>query len=101
MYALSGTRLLPGPPEQRTLELFASDAESLLVSFLSELLYFGEQEGLGFDSFELQMKEDSLRARLAGAPIASQDKEIKAVTYHNLAIRQTGRDLEANIVFDV
>jgi SHS2 domain-containing protein len=29
------------------------------------------------------------------------DKEIKAVTYHNLAVRQTETGLAVNIVFDV
>jgi SHS2 domain-containing protein len=33
--------------------------------------------------------------------IASLDKEIKAVTYHNLAVRQTRNGFEAHIVFDV
>jgi SHS2 domain-containing protein len=42
-----------------------------------------------------------LLAQVESAPIASLAKEIKAVTYHNLAIRQTERGLQANIVFDV
>jgi SHS2 domain-containing protein len=36
-----------------------------------------------------------------GAPIQTQSKEIKAVTYHNLEIRETSRGLEVSIVFDV
>jgi SHS2 domain-containing protein len=42
-----------------------------------------------------------LHIELGGAPIASQEKEIKAVTYHNLVIRRIHKGLAANIVFDV
>lgn len=102
MYALSGVRLSSAPRARRTLHLQAIDAESLLVRFLAELLYLGEQEGLGFDIFALSLSgETSLHAELSGAPIASLEKEIKAVTYHNLAIRHTERGLEINLVFDV
>ncbi len=101
MYTLSGIRLGPGPRQPRTLAVQAHDPESLLVSFLSELLFLGEQEGLGFDSFDLQLEGDRLQARLAGAPIVSTDKEIKAVTYHQLQVRETQEGLRVNIVFDV
>jgi SHS2 domain-containing protein len=36
-----------------------------------------------------------------GAPIASMDKEIKAVTWHNLRVRREADGLRVNIVFDV
>jgi len=102
MYALSGLRLQPGPPQTRRLELHALDAESLLVRFLTELLWLGQQEGLGVDSFQLALDPDwTLRAELTGALILSLDKDIKAVTYHNLAVRQTPQGLEVEIVFDV
>lgn len=101
MYALAGARLQAGPRQARTLELEGSDAESLLVRFLAELLFFAEAENLGFDAFELQVAQNRLRARLEGAPLSELAKEIKAVTYHNLAIRQTGQGLVVNIIFDV
>jgi SHS2 domain-containing protein len=101
MAALSGVRLEPGPREERTLELSAGDRESLLVSLLSELLWLGEEERLGFDEIEVDVAGDTLVARLKCAPIASQDKEIKAVTYHNLAVRDTPSGVEVSVVFDV
>ena len=101
MYALAGARLKDAPRQERGFELHGVDAEALLVSFLSELLYITEQEILGFDQYRLNVDGFHLRARLVGAPLASLDKEIKAVTYHNLAIRHTERGLEAHIVFDV
>lgn len=101
MYMLAGTRLQTSPRLKRELQLRMSDTESLLVSFLTELLYFGEQDGVGFDEYQLTLQEYELKAVLWGAPIAQQNKEIKAVTYHKLAIRQTPRGQEVNIVFDV
>lgn len=101
MYHLMGTRLHPEPPLTRQLKFQALDRESILVAFLSELLYLGEVEELGFDTFEIKLEADTLHAQLGGAPLASQSKEIKAVTYHNLAIRETDRGLEVTIVFDV
>ena len=101
MYALSGTHLYSEPRISRTLELTAEDAEGLLVKFLAELLYLSEQYGLAFDVFELQIDTGSLRGRLLGAPMTEQTKEIKAVTYHKLAIQPGPRGLEARIVFDV
>ena len=101
MYALSGTRLAPGPRVSREFEIPFTDRETLLVDFLSELLFYGEDGGLAFDACDLQFDGSTLKVRAEGAPIQSQDKEIKAVTYHRLQIRSTGRGLEANIVFDV
>lgn len=101
MYSLSEARLQEGPRQKRTLELEANDPESLLVSFLSELLYLSEHEGLGFDSYRLSLEAENLLAELGGAPLTSIDKEIKAVTYHNLNIQKGPRGLETRIVFDV
>jgi SHS2 domain-containing protein len=71
------------------------------VSFLSELLYYTEREGLFFDSYDIKLDGHTLQAQVAGVPIARQSKEIKAVTYHNLEVRANQGRLEANIVFDV
>lgn len=101
MYSLSGARLQPAPRQARRLEFQAYDAESLLVKFLSELLFLGYQEGLAFDRFHLAIEGYQLQANLEGAPILSIDKEIKAVTYHKLEVRQTERGQEVRIVFDV
>jgi SHS2 domain-containing protein len=101
MYALSGTHLYPDPRITRSLELVAEDAEGLLVKFLSELLFIGEQYGLAFDGFDLQIDGYRLRARLHGAPMTEQSKEIKAVTYHQMSIQPGPRGLVVRIVFDV
>jgi SHS2 domain-containing protein len=101
MNALAGVNLAPGPKMHRTLSLSAPDLESLLVAFLSELLYASEQEHLAFDDFEIRVEGQTLEARMHGSPIASLNKAIKAVTYHNLHIQQTAQGYEVEIVFDV
>ena len=101
MYGLMGVVLAGGPRQRRRLELAGADRESLLVDFLAELLYLAESEGLAFDRLELEAADGRLAARLEGAPIASHTKDIKAVTYHWLEIRDTATGLETRIVFDV
>jgi SHS2 domain-containing protein len=101
MYSLSGMRLRLEPRLVRTLNLKANDCETLLVKFLSELLYITEQEWIGFDKFRITVDGFDLEAELEGAQLASLDKEIKAVTYHRLAVRQVGGKLRVNVVFDV
>ena len=101
MYALAGIRLQPGPRIQRSLRIERSDPERLLVAFLRELLYLSERERLAFDQLNLHQDENTLEADLFGGLIANQDKEIKAVTYHNLVIRSDEQGLSVNIVFDV
>jgi SHS2 domain-containing protein len=106
MYALVAVRLKDGPPLSRTLSLTAYDSEGLLVAFLAELLFLGSAEQgeggrLGFDKFDIRINGNMLHAAVCGAPILSLDKEIKAVTYHNLKIRRTVEGFRVNLVFDV
>jgi SHS2 domain-containing protein len=101
MYALSGLRLERTQPQQRELELQAEDAEGMLVVFLGELLHFIEQDNLAFDEFLMELDGYALHAQLIGSQVQKIDKEIKAVTYHNLMVRQSSQGLRVNIVFDV
>jgi SHS2 domain-containing protein len=101
MMALSGLQMNTEPQIERQFDLQAPDNESLLVAFLSELLFLGEQEGLGFDHFRIKIHEHRLSAQLSGAPLLSIDKEIKAVTFHRLAILTDENGLRTRLVFDV
>jgi SHS2 domain-containing protein len=101
MYTLMQAKLTAEPREAYRFEINAPDREVVLVTFLSELLYFTQRDEVGFDQFELTWDVPRLTATVEGASIESLAKEIKAVTYHNLAVRDTERGLEATIVFDV
>jgi SHS2 domain-containing protein len=101
MLALAGVVLADGPRTERRVRIAAADPEGLLVGFLEELLYLGEADGLAFDRFDIQIFEGAVEARVEGAPIARQVREIKAVTWHNLAVREGPRGLETSLVLDV
>ena len=101
MNSLSGTVTGAGPRLRRAFEAEGPDPESLLVAFLSELLYYQEQENLAFDAFDLRVADQWLKVEMEGAQIRSSEKAIKAVTYHNLKIEKTREGLETTIVFDV
>ncbi|MFN3742940.1 MAG: archease [Anaerolineales bacterium] len=110
MYALAGAQAeeASAPPHAsgtaREFEVQGPDAEALLVGFLSELLYAQEQENLLFEDFEIQITSGEmwrLSARAQSRRLRSLIKAIKAVTFHNLTIRQTESGFETEIVFDV
>lgn len=102
MLDLVGARAVKGPRPWRSFHLEAEDAEGLLVSWLSELLFALETEGLTFIDFDLAIIEWSeLDGRAQQAPSERPRKEIKAVTYHDLDISRSERGLETVVVFDV
>jgi SHS2 domain-containing protein len=101
MYHLAGLKLSAHPRVTHKIEISFLEPEILLIDFLSELIYLTESEGLAFDQFNLQLNGNQLVALVSGARIESLSKEIKAATYHNLNIKETGDGLSANVVFDV
>ncbi len=98
---LAGAELADQPRVKQSFEAEGPDGESMLVAFLSELVYYAEQQNLGFDDFDIQLNDGRLKADMGGAPLKSLSKAIKAVTWHNLKIKETERGLEVEIVFDV
>jgi SHS2 domain-containing protein len=101
MAALAGVRLESAPRSKREIEIEAADPESLVVSFLSEILYFWEEESMGFDQYQLSLQDMHLTALLECLPISSIDKEIKAVTWHKLQVQFTEGQVKVRVVFDV
>jgi len=101
MNMLTGVETGSGPRVKRTFESRGYDAESLLVAFLSELVYYQEQENLTFELFGVQVDGLKLKVKMEGGEIVAVDKAIKAVTYHGLRIEETERGFETTIVFDV
>lgn len=87
---------------ERAVAVEGFDRESILVEWLGELAYLAEQEGLVFREYELQSATpQEVRATIRGGRAPELLKHIKAVTYHNLEVKETSRGLEATIVFDV
>ena len=86
----------------RVVAVRAMDYESLLVNWLTELLWLQESHHETYHRFNIEtLSPTALRAQVFGTPMTGLDKIIKAVTYHNLKIAQTARGWEAVVVVDV
>jgi SHS2 domain-containing protein len=87
---------------EQLVELQAYDTETLLVSWLGELLYLSEREESMFTDFEIvEITPTRLRAIARGGPIGEHRQHIKAVTFSDLEIIRTEAGYETIIVFDV
>ena len=87
---------------KKSVKIEALDAESMLVEWLSELAYWAETEMLIFNKFDFHtIAATHVQATLWGGHVQKLEKQIKAVTYHNLKIVETNTGLEATVVFDV
>jgi SHS2 domain-containing protein len=96
--------------QERSIEVTAESIEELLVNFLSELNYLLiVKRWITARVIEIDLDEDSqqmkLFATLAGEPFDAEKHEIrteiKAVTYHQMEVRQRGDRLGTTIVFDI
>jgi SHS2 domain-containing protein len=79
------------------------DLPSLLVDFLSEVLYLVETEKLVFEKVEFKkFTENEIEAILFGKPLKRMGVHIKGVTYHDLKIRlKEDGSWQATILFDI
>jgi SHS2 domain-containing protein len=98
--AIAGVRT-GGQRVVREISLHQTDLASLLVGFLSELVFLQENEHLAFDKFDLEVSGQHVSGTLEGADILSLERPIKAVTFHNLMILTTEGGFEVEVVFDV
>lgn len=103
LFALEGARARDdAPPTARAVHITALDYESLLVNWLTELLWLQEAHREMYQQFDITtLTSTELRAQVLGVPFVQLDKLIKAVTYHNLSIQQTAEGWEAVVVVDV
>jgi len=101
LYELCGVKYNPLDVVAHNLRFEFLDFESMLVEFLNELLYLMEEKGLVFDQFSIELNENGVEAKLMGGKLILIEKEIKAVTYHKLSIKQTDQGLQTRLVFDI
>jgi SHS2 domain-containing protein len=90
--------------EKVNVEVQAPDKESLLISFLNEILYVSYIKKVFLKEFNfLEFSENSLKAVISGClkGDARLKHEIKAATYHDVRIQKTADGYETMIVFDV
>jgi SHS2 domain-containing protein len=89
--------------EWRRIALEAQDVESLLVAWLSELLWLYQGRRFAYEAARFDSLDDrSLVASIGGAPEARQPvREIKGVTYHGLVVEREDEGWRARVIFDV
>jgi SHS2 domain-containing protein len=90
---------------ERRFKLQEDDIETLLVSWLQELLYLLDTEDLVFSRFQVRLHDLSLEATAWGEPfdpkIHTMKTEIKAVTYHQLEVAKSDQGWRAQVIFDI
>lgn len=92
----------PGEAHAINVDLRAIDNETLMVSWLEELLFNMEAHEVNYTAIDVQKVENfRLRATVQETPLAEIHKEIKAVTFHDLKIDSIDDGFITTIVFDV
>jgi SHS2 domain-containing protein len=90
---------------QRKFRLEEDDIETLLVSWLQELLYLLDTEDLIFGQFRVNLKDLALEATAWGEvfdpEIHTMKTEIKAITYHQLKVVEDDQGWKAQVIFDI
>jgi SHS2 domain-containing protein len=92
--------------QARTLHVTASDRERLLVRWLSEILYQVDGRSFVPASCAVTMEgETGLTARVRGEPLDlerhSTRTDVKAVTYHQLSVRETAEGVVVTVFLDI
>lgn len=115
LYQLLGLPAVPDCRETapaKRLEVKGQDPEEALVELLGELLYRATVEGKRLNLQELSVREDEEEGEgcrvvvrgdweaITEGEMAGQ-REIKAVTYHDVQIRRTDRGWVARVVMDL
>ena len=94
------------PRDEVSVEVRGPDPESVLVNWLSELLYLHDAEGWLFRDFEIQSLEDNSLSALARGEKFQRSRHqpkllVKAITYHQLALERTPQGWRAQVYVDI
>ena len=100
MYFLIEILFDVSPKNVRTIKIEEQDFESLLVAFLSELLFFVEKR-IFICNMDLIITPSVLIGELIEVPIISYQREIKAVTFNELSINHVNGHFMTRLVFDI
>lgn len=83
----------------------SEDREQLLVKWLNELVYLFEAKKMVFNDFNLEIKDNKLKAQAMGERFDSEKHQggsiIKAVTYNELKVERQKDKWIAQCIVDV
>lgn len=90
-------------PEHHDVEIRAPDSDALLVTFLSQALSLSDIHNQAFFDADIHEFDDvHLKATIKGVHVTGFEVvELKAVTYHDLAIKEVNGLWQTDIVFDI
>ena len=90
---------------ERRFNLEEDDIETLLVSWLQELLYLLDTEDLVFGRFQVKLDGFSLEGVAWGEHfdpnVHPMKTEIKAVTYHQLEVSRSDKGWQGQVIFAI
>ena len=94
------------PAVEREFACRSDSIEDLLVEWLGNVLYVFDTERIVFSRFRVERLDGQfLSARASGEHFDPGRHDlktmIKAVTYHNLCVRQLSDGYEASVIFDI
>lgn len=89
------------PSRSETITISADTRDSLLINWLSELLYRANTYHREYVQFHIRKLTPTLLTANIGSVRGNAIEDIKAVTYHELVIKRQGRRWQATMVFDV
>jgi SHS2 domain-containing protein len=106
MFDLMSDATLIQPRLTMTIGVEGSDLEDLLVRWLSELLYLYDTQhflycAAAFTTLEPTCLAATVQGETFDAARHPIDTEIKAVTYHQIAVRQADGAWQAQVIFDL
>jgi SHS2 domain-containing protein len=106
MYSLMVDLEAVRPEHRREFDLREGNDEKLLVSWLLELLFLTETEGLVFSKFEVAAESGRLRAKAWGEALDEERHHpgalVKGVTRHMMAVqRNDAGQYEVRVIFDL
>lgn len=90
---------------EKKMELEADSVEVLMHDFLSELLFLFETKGMVFSDFEVRIQDKGLTAVARGERFDPKkhkiETEIKAITYHEMLIKEENGEWSATVLCDI
>ncbi|MCX8034080.1 MAG: archease [Thermodesulfovibrio sp.] len=93
------------PAEEKEINLREDNLETLLVSFLNELIFQFDTYGFIGKLLSLDIQEGVIFAKIKGEKFNPEKHErkllIKAATYHNLVLKKEDSLWIAEIIFDI
>ena len=97
------------PRQEYPLAASGADRESLLVNWLSEVLYFVDSKQVAFHHCRIDEMTEMRETTVAGAGLGEQHDParhrarlvVKGVTYHQLSIEQNAEGWCAEVYLDV